>query len=64
MKKLQDETYSKTLAVIYKENPKEVCICKSCWEGGTYDLKKVVALITSNDTEDWKHSKDEIEYHC
>jgi len=60
MKKLDDDT----LAVICKENPEEICICKPCWEKGTFDLRKVVALITSDDIEDWKKSNEENEYHC
>ena len=55
MKKLQFDT----LAVIIQENPEETCICKPCWEGGTFDLGKVIALITSDDIEDWKKSTEE-----
>lgn len=55
MKKLQWDT----LAVIIHENSEGTCICKPCWERGMFDLGKVVALITSDDIEDWKKSKGE-----
>jgi hypothetical protein len=60
MRKLEIDT----LAVICEENPEETCICKPCWEKGTFDLRRVVALITSDDIEDWEKSKEENEYRC